>query len=129
MTSQKIRQYLTLTCKTPIPKLLILIKLSIKISKIWQSYSHVLLILSISVPNLVTIGRHVTSFLDVKHVKGLYPYFGIVPDGGVDFGRDGSARYVGAYPRRDLKSAEVGVFHGRDICARNTVIPRTDINC
>ena len=29
--SQKIRQYLTLTCKTPIPKLLILIKLSIKI--------------------------------------------------------------------------------------------------
>ena len=31
MTSQKIRQYLTLTCKTPIPKLLILIKLSIKI--------------------------------------------------------------------------------------------------
>ena len=28
MTSQKIRQYLTLTCKTPIPKLLILIKLS-----------------------------------------------------------------------------------------------------
>ena len=33
MTSQKIRQYLTLTCKTPIPKLLILIKLSIKIYK------------------------------------------------------------------------------------------------
>ena len=27
MTSQKIRQYLTLTCKTPIPKLLILIKI------------------------------------------------------------------------------------------------------
>ena len=33
MTSQKIRQYLTLTCKTPIPKLLILIKLSIQILK------------------------------------------------------------------------------------------------
>ena len=63
MTSQKIRQYLTLTCKTPIPKLLIIIKSSIKILKIWQSYSPVLLIFSISVPNLVTIGRHLTSFL------------------------------------------------------------------
>ena len=31
MTSQKIRQYLTLTCKTPIPKLLFLIKSSTKI--------------------------------------------------------------------------------------------------
>ena len=31
MTSQKIRQYLTLICKTPIPKLLILIKLSMQI--------------------------------------------------------------------------------------------------
>ena len=31
MTSQQIRQYLSLTCKTPIPKLLVLIKLSIKI--------------------------------------------------------------------------------------------------
>ena len=31
MTSPKIRRYLTLTCKTPIPKLLILIKLSMKI--------------------------------------------------------------------------------------------------
>ena len=29
MTSQKIRQYLTLTCKTPIPKLLILKKMPI----------------------------------------------------------------------------------------------------
>ena len=29
-----------------------------------------------------------------------------VPDGGVDFGRDEGARYVGAYPRRDLKCAE-----------------------
>ena len=63
MTSQNIRQYLTLTCKTPIPKLLILIILSIKIQKIWQSYSPVLLIFSISVPNLVTIGRHLTSIL------------------------------------------------------------------
>ena len=31
MASPKIRQYLTLTCKTPIPKLLTLIQLSIKI--------------------------------------------------------------------------------------------------
>ena len=64
MTSQKIHQYLTLTCKTPIPKLLILIKWSIKnIKNMAQSYSPVLLIFSISVPNLVTIGRHLTSFL------------------------------------------------------------------
>ena len=63
MTSQKIRQYLTLTCKIPIPKLLIIIKLSIQILKIWQSYSPVLLIFSIGVPNLMTIGRHSTSFL------------------------------------------------------------------
>ena len=63
MTSQKIRQYLTLTCKTPILKLLILIKLSIKILKLWQSYSPFLFIFSISVPNLVTIGGHLTSFL------------------------------------------------------------------
>ena len=27
-------------------------------------------------------------------------------DGGVDFGRDGSARYVGAFPGRDLRCAE-----------------------
>ena len=27
-------------------------------------------------------------------------------DGGVDFGRDGSARYVGAFPRRNLRCAE-----------------------
>ena len=33
MTTQKIRQYLTLTCKTPIPKLLFLIKSSNKIGK------------------------------------------------------------------------------------------------
>ena len=63
MTSQKIRQYLTLTCKTPIPKLLFLIKSSTKIFKIWYSCSLILLILSIIVPNLVTIGRHLTSFL------------------------------------------------------------------
>ena len=63
MTSQKIRQYLTLTCKTPIPKLLSLIISSTKIYKLWQSYSPVLLIFRISVPNLVTIGRYLTSFL------------------------------------------------------------------
>ena len=34
-----------------------------KIFKIWQSYSPVLLILSISVPNLVSIGRHLTLFV------------------------------------------------------------------
>ena len=63
MTSQKIRQYLTLTCKTPIPKLLFLIKSSTKILKIWYSCSLILLILYIIVLNLVTIGRHLTSFL------------------------------------------------------------------
>ena len=52
-----------------------------------------------------------------------------VTDGGVD-GRDGSARYVGAFPGRDLRCAEE---HGsgclplaRVVCARKTVIPRTD---
>ena len=54
-------------------------------------------------------------------------------DGGVDFGRDGSARYVGAYPGRDLRCAEERgsgcLPRARTICARNTVIPRTDINC
>ena len=58
MTSQKIRQYLTLTCKTPIPKLLSLIISSKQILKLWQSYSPVLLIFPMSVPNLVTIGRY-----------------------------------------------------------------------
>ena len=57
MTSQKIRQYLTLTCKTPIPKLLSLIISSKKSSKLWQSYSPVILIFPISVADLVTIGR------------------------------------------------------------------------
>ena len=32
-------------------------------TKIWQSYSRVLLIFSVSVPNVVTIGRHLTSFV------------------------------------------------------------------
>ena len=63
MTSQKIRQYLTLTCKTPIPKLQSLIISSTEILKLWQSYSPVLLIFRISVPNLVTIGRYITSYL------------------------------------------------------------------
>ena len=42
-------------------------------------------------------------------------------DGGVDFGRDGSARYVGAFPGRDLRYAEeteVGVFPGRELYVR-----------
>ena len=47
-----------LTCKTPI-----LWNRQQKSEKIWQSNSPVLLIFSISVPNLVTIGRHLTSFL------------------------------------------------------------------
>ena len=46
-----------------IPKLLFLIKSSTKILKILYSCSLILLILSIIVPNLVTIGRHLTSFL------------------------------------------------------------------
>ena len=46
MTSQQIHQYLTLTWKTPIPKLLFLIKSSTKILKIWWSCSLILLILS-----------------------------------------------------------------------------------
>ena len=44
-------------------QLIFLIKSSTKIYKIWQSYSPVLLIFSISVPNVVTIGRHLTSFV------------------------------------------------------------------
>ena len=48
MTSQKIRQYLTLTCKTPIPKLLFLIKSSYKFKKYGShttpSYSYLLLV-------------------------------------------------------------------------------------
>ena len=50
--------------------------------------------------------------------------------GGVDFGRDGSARYVGAFPRRDLMCAEERgsgcLPRARVVCARKTVIPQTD---
>ena len=63
MTSQKYVNIWRLTCKTPIPKLLFLIKSFTKIWKIWQLYSLVLLILHNSVPSLVTIGRYLTSFL------------------------------------------------------------------
>ena len=42
---------------------MLLIKSSKEIFKIWQSYSPVLLIFSISVPNVVTIGRHLVSFV------------------------------------------------------------------
>ena len=56
-----------------------------------------------------------------------------VADGGVDFGRDGSARNVGAFPGRDLRCAEERgkwVFpRARVPIARKTVIPRTNINC
>ena len=42
-------------------------------------------------------------------------------DGGVDFGRDGSARNVGAFPGRDLRCAEERgkwVFPGREYLVR-----------
>ena len=41
-----------------------------------------------------------------------------VADGDVDFGRDGSARNVGAFPGRDLRSAESGCFPGREYLER-----------
>ena len=51
-------------------------------------------------------------------------------DGGVDFGRDGSARYVGAFPGRHLRGAEErGKWvssRARVLCERKTVIPRTN---
>ena len=54
-------------------------------------------------------------------------------DGGVDFGRDGSARNVGAFPGRDLRCAEERekwVFpRVRVPLARKTVISQTNINC
>ena len=54
-------------------------------------------------------------------------------DGGVDFGRDGGARNVGAFPGRDLRCAEERgnwVFpRARVPIVRKTVIPRTNINC
>ena len=59
MTWQKRRQYFTSACITPIPKLLFLLKSSTKIEKIQP----VLLIFPISVPNLVTIGHYLMSFL------------------------------------------------------------------
>ena len=53
-----------------------------------------------------------------------------MPDGGVDFRRDGRARYVGAFPGRDLRCAEEcgsGCLpQVRVVCARKTVIPRMD---
>ena len=53
-----------------------------------------------------------------------------MPDGGVDFGRDGSAWYVGAFPRRDLRCAEERgsgcLPRARIICALKTVIPQMD---
>ena len=51
-----------------------------------------------------------------------------MPDGGVDFGRDGSARCLGAFPGRDLRCAEEWgsgcLSRARVICSRKTVIPR-----
>ena len=52
-------------------------------------------------------------------------------DGGVDFGRDGSACNVGAFPGRDLRCAEERgkwVFpRARVPCVWKTVIIRTSI--
>ena len=49
---------------------------------------------------------------------------------GVDFGRDGSERYVGAFPGRDLRCTEERgsgcLSRARVVCARKTVIPRTN---
>ena len=81
MTSLKIRQYLTFNMQTPIPKLLFLKKSSKKIKKymavIQPRPTHILY----QCANLVTIGRHLTSFVMCAkfniHVKGLYPYFDI----------------------------------------------------
>ena len=54
-------------------------------------------------------------------------------DGGVDLGRDGSARNVGASPGRDLRCAEERgkwvLPRTKNVIARKTVIPRTNINC
>ena len=54
-------------------------------------------------------------------------------DGGVDFGRNGSMRNVGAFPGRDLRCAEESgkwVFPQAKVpLAWKTVIPRTNINC
>ena len=79
MTSQKILQYLTLTCKTPIPKLLILNKNLKNMAVIQPRPTHIL-------DQCAKFGDDRTSFnvifdvCDVYHVKGLYPYmyFGIL---------------------------------------------------
>ena len=51
-------------------------------------------------------------------------------DGGVDFGRDGSVRYMGAFPGRDVRCAEERgsgcLPRARVVCAQKTVIPRTN---
>ena len=47
-------------------------------------------------------------------------------DGGVDFGRDGSARYVGAFPGRDLRCAEESgsgcLPRARVVCAGQIIL-------
>ena len=78
MTSPKIRQYLTFNMQNFYTKVTISHKIVAKNLKIWQSYSPVLLIFSISVPNLVTIGSHLMSFLDcVRRLTCKRPYFDI----------------------------------------------------
>ena len=71
---------LRLTCKTPIPKVTISHKIVNKIFKIWHSYSPVLVIFSISVPNFVTIRRHLTSLWRVRrstYLKKAYTHISI----------------------------------------------------
>ena len=79
MTSQKIRQYLTSTCKTPVPKLLILIvnKNLKHMAVIQPRPTHILY-------QCAKFGDDRASFnvmfdvCDVQHAKGLYRYFGIL---------------------------------------------------
>ena len=75
MTTQKIRQYLTLICKIPIPITIShkIVKENLKNIVVMQPLL-VLLIFSISVPNLVTIGRHLTSFLTCATFNMLHTY-------------------------------------------------------
>ena len=94
MTLQKIHQYLNLTCKTPMSKLLFLIKYSKK-SKKYGSHKapsyfdsdreyEFPLIFPISVPNFMTIGHYLTSYmtcvlrLTCKRPIPIFRYFGIL---------------------------------------------------
>ena len=79
MTSHKIRQYLTVTCKTPIQKLLFLIKSSKNLKNMAVIQPRP----TRTIYQCVTFCDHWTSFnvifdvCDVYHVKGPNPYFDI----------------------------------------------------